>query len=112
MHEFSLMQDMVKAIEERVVNLERKSVRRVVLEVGQVSGVMPEALRFSFDVVMAESGWPDARLDIVEIPGLAECCSCGRRLNLASLYGLCDCGCSELRWLQGNELQIKNLEVA
>lgn len=112
MHELSLMQDMVKAISGRVASLEKKAVRRVVLEVGQVSGVMPEALRFSFDVCMAESGWPDAVLDIVEIPGLAECCACGRRLSLASLYGFCDCGCCELRWLQGNELQIKNLEVA
>lgn len=47
MHEVALVESILAAIEERV---RAAQVQRVRLQVGQLAGVLPEALRFSFDV--------------------------------------------------------------
>ena len=53
----------------------------------QARGVMPDAIRFCFDVVAQGSALDGAALDIVEIPGRARCRDCGARMNSLELSG-------------------------
>jgi hydrogenase nickel incorporation protein HypA/HybF len=53
-----------------------------------------------------------AALEIVEIPGLARCRACGSELALERPFGRCGCGGSDLEWLSGEELRVKEYEVA
>ena len=50
---------------------ERVSVRRVLIRIGPLSGVVPDALRFAFDVAIEGSPIAGACLDIEEVPGTA-----------------------------------------
>ena len=54
------------------------TVTLVRIEIGALSHVEPEALRFCFDVVTRESLADGARLDIRTTPGEAWCMPCGR----------------------------------
>ena len=50
---------------------------RVRLEIGQLAAVMPDAMRFCFDVCARNTVLEGAALEIVEIPGRALCDDCG-----------------------------------
>src|SRR6266850_1888484 len=82
------------------------------LEVGKLAAVLPDALRFCFDLAAEETVARGARLEIVETPGRARCRGCGADVALDRPYGRCACGRSDLEWLSGEALRILEMEVA
>ena len=68
MHELSITQSVVTTITGR---LGERTVRRVRLEVGRLSGIVPDAMRFCFDMVTAGTTCEGAVLEIDEPPGRA-----------------------------------------
>ena len=109
MHELGLAQQVVEIAAE---SSKGARVLCVVLEVGKLAAVLPEALQFCFEAASAGTPVEGARLEIVEVPGVARCRACGGRLQLERPFGRCACGGSDLEWLSGEELRIKELEVA
>lgn len=108
MHELAVVESIVTAIEERVGP--RRAVR-LRLQVGALSGVVPDALRFCFDLCAQGTTLNGAALEIDEIPGSARCRSCGAELAIDSFLDLCRCGSADLEVQTGQELRIKEVEV-
>lgn len=108
MHELALMRSLVDTVEAR-----RPEGRVVVvrLEVGRLSCVLPDALRFCFDLCARGSVLEGAELEIAEIQGRASCRTCGREGPIEPPVPLCPCGSSDLDILAGSELRLKELEV-
>jgi hydrogenase nickel incorporation protein HypA/HybF len=106
MHELGLVQEVVAIACERAG---AAKVLRVVLEVGKLSLVLPDALRFCFDVCTEGTSAEGARLEIVEVPARARCRRCGAELILEELLAQCGCGSSDLDWLSGAELKVTEL---
>lgn len=102
------METIVSAVEERVRPARVSCVR---LQVGQLAGVMPEALRFCFDVCARGTLLDGATLEIDDVGGRARCRACGDQLALTSFLDLCGCGSADLEVLAGKELRIKEVEV-
>ncbi len=109
MHEMSLTQSVVAAIEERLAGAR---VVRVRLEIGQLAGVVADSVRFCFDVVTTGTGLDGALLEIVEPPGRAHCRTCDAMIDLPDLIPLCPCGSAEVDIVGGTELLIVEVEVA
>jgi hydrogenase nickel incorporation protein HypA/HybF len=66
MHELGISRNIVAIVSEAAKG---RAVRRVTLEIGRHSGVMPHAVRFSFDVVAHGTVLEGAELEIRETPG-------------------------------------------
>jgi hydrogenase nickel incorporation protein HypA/HybF len=109
MHELGLTQEIVAVASERARGAK---VRRVVLEIGKLSAVLPDAVRFCFDLCAEDTALEGATLEIVETPGRARCRACAAELELDRPFGRCVCGNSDLEWLAGDELRIRALEIA
>ena len=110
MHELGITENIVAIAVEYAAGL---PVTNLTLEIGQLSAVMPEAIRFCFDVCSQGTVLEGATLEIIEVPGLGRCRQCGTEISLAQPWGLCDrCGSVELEIIQGEELKIKEMEVA
>jgi hydrogenase nickel incorporation protein HypA/HybF len=109
MHELGITQEIIALVSERTGGA---AVRRVVLEIGKLSAVLPDAVQFCFDLCSAGTPVEGARLEIVEIPGRACCRACGAEFTLEQPYGQCGCGNTDLRWLVGQELTIREVELA
>jgi hydrogenase nickel incorporation protein HypA/HybF len=107
-HELALMESIVAAVEAEVGPARVECVR---LQVGQLAGVMPSALRFCFDVCARQTILEGATLEIQEIEGRARCRTCGRDVVMGSFLDLCGCGSADLDVVAGQELRIKNVEV-
>ena len=110
MHELGITENIVAIAVEYAAGL---PVINLTLEIGQLSAVMPEAIRFCFDVCSQGTVLEGATLEIIEVPGLGRCRQCGTEISLAQPWGICDrCGSVELEIIQGEELKIKEMEVA
>ncbi|MEO1378293.1 MAG: hydrogenase maturation nickel metallochaperone HypA, partial [Cyanobacteria bacterium J06635_10] len=88
-----------------------KKVRRVLLEIGKLSAIMPDAVQFCFDICSQDTVLEKANLEIIEIPGLAVCRQCGAEITLEKPFGKCNCGSTQLDLIAGEELKIKEIEV-
>jgi hydrogenase nickel incorporation protein HypA/HybF len=108
MHELSIAQSVVDAVCERAAG---RSVHSVRLRVGALTAVVPEAMRFCFDLAVEGTVAEGARLDIEHRLGTAHCRSCGCDVELADLILLCPCGSADLEVTAGRELQIVSMEV-
>ena len=108
MHELAITQGIVETIAERCAGAR---VTRVLLSIGKLSGVVPDAVRFCFDLVAEDTPVAGARLDIEEPEGRARCRSCGHEHGVRDLVLLCPCGSADLDVLCGENLSIRSVEV-
>ncbi|MCW8916982.1 MAG: hydrogenase maturation nickel metallochaperone HypA [Magnetovibrio sp.] len=112
MHELSICEGIVQIIEDQAVEQNFTSVEKVRLEIGKLSGVELEALRFGFDVVTKNTIAENAELEIIELNGMAWCMPCEKSVSVSQLFDACpDCGGYQLQVTSGNEMRIKDLEV-
>ncbi|MBD2201958.1 hydrogenase maturation nickel metallochaperone HypA [Calothrix sp. FACHB-1219] len=108
MHELGITQNIVAIVQEHANG---KKVSRVLLEIGKLSAIMPDAIRFCFDICAQGTVLAGAKLEILEIPGLAECRQCGAKIPLEKPFGVCQCGSVQLDLITGEELKIKEIEI-
>ncbi len=108
MHELGITQNIVAIVAERAKGAK---VQRVSLEIGKLSAIMPDAVRFCFDVCCQGTVLEGARLEIKEISGLAQCRQCGAEVPLERPFGICSCGSTALNLICGEELKIKEMEI-
>ncbi len=109
MHELGITQDIVEVACDRA---EGRRVRRIVLEIGKLSGVLPDAIRFCFDLCCEGTIAEGAALEIEEPPGRVRCRGCGEEFTIDRPFARCSCGETDLIWLGGEELKIKEMEIA
>jgi hydrogenase nickel incorporation protein HypA/HybF len=112
MHELSLCESILQVLEQQATVQQYTKVRIVWLEIGVLSGVEPEAMRFSFDVVTIGSLADQAKLEIIEVPGQAWCMACACNVVVEQLYDFCPkCGSHQLQVNNGDQMRIKEIEV-
>lgn len=112
MHEMSLAESVLQIIEESAQAQNFQRVRTVVLEIGRLSSVEPEAMRFCFDSVMRCTLADGAELQIIETPGTGRCLTCGAEVEMHEQYGLCpSCDSPRLQITAGNLMRVKDLVV-
>ena len=108
MHELGITQEIVALAESRA---DGRRVRRVVVEIGRLSAVLPDAVRFCFELCAEGTTLGGAELRIIETPGRARCRACEEVVELDRPFGRCTCGNTDLEWLSGEELRVTEIEV-
>ncbi|NIU77000.1 MAG: hydrogenase maturation nickel metallochaperone HypA, partial [Gammaproteobacteria bacterium] len=76
MHEMALSESILQVLEEQARAQGFSRVRRVRLEVGVLSCVEPEALRFHFGAVTRGSLAEGAELEVLPVPAAGWCLPC------------------------------------
>lgn len=109
MHELGLTREIVD------ICLAHAAGRRVVavtLEIGVLSGVVPEAVEFCFDACTHGTLVEGARLEIIRKPASGMCAACGAAVCPSSHYEPCpSCGSCGIVLAEGTEMRVKELEV-
>jgi len=113
MHEMALAASMLEIVEGTAHRIGAARVNAVWLEIGALSHVEPDALRFCFDAVTRGSLAERARLEIVVTPGTAWCMPCGTTVALPALGAPCpQCGTYQLTVSTGESMRVMEIEVA
>jgi hydrogenase nickel incorporation protein HypA/HybF len=89
-------------------------VHRIVLRIGTLSGVEPEALRFAFEVVSRDTMAADAELEVDSVQARAYCSACEKEFEAEGSYILsCPrCGRLSADIRQGRELELSRIEMS
>jgi hydrogenase nickel incorporation protein HypA/HybF len=113
MHEMALTESIVEIAVEAAKREGARKVTRVFVEVGALSCVEPEALRFCFAAVSAGTLAEGAAIEIARVPGAGWCPDCAKTAPLAERFGVCpDCGSARIRMTAGDELRVREMEIA
>ena len=108
MHELAITQSVVDAVAER---LPGQRVTCVSLEIGALSGVVADSVRFCFDLVTEGTTLEGAALEITEPVASCECRACARVFEPDGPIVLCPCGSADVTVLSGQDLRIKSVQV-
>jgi len=112
MHELSLCEGIMQIIEQQARSQKFSTVKKVILDIGVLSGVETSALEFSFEVVMQGTVAQNAQLIINHIKAQARCTECTATFTINQRYDACpQCGSFELQISSGDEMKVKELEV-
>lgn len=113
MHEASIARTLLEEIGARIRKHGiRGKVVAVHLRLGRMSTVVPESLKFAFEVLSQDTPLSGAHLEIEEVPVRARCRACGRSFEIGEPCFLCEgCGSPDLEISSGTELLIDSLDV-
>ena len=113
MHELSIALSIVEGAEEELERQGGGRVCSVHLRLGPLSGVVKEALLFSYELACEGTRLEGSTLIIEEIPIRIHCAMCGVEADpLSSQCLYCArCGTSDCRVVSGAELELAALEL-
>jgi hydrogenase nickel incorporation protein HypA/HybF len=98
MHELSIVASLYEIMEEKAKEQKAKTVTRVKLQVGILSGVVPEFLETAFDIFKKDT---------------IKCRSCRSERTFDELVFICaQCGSTDIETLAGKELILETLELS
>jgi len=113
MHEMSIALSIVEGATEEALRHHGSRVSAVRLELGQLSGVVKEALLFSYDLACEGTILEGSKLAIEEIPATVFCRKCDAERTLTSIqdFSCPVCHTPTAEVLRGRELLITGLEL-
>lgn len=110
MHELDIVIHIVKTVEDFAVQNGLTKIDTLVLEIGELSGVVPQYIEACYPAVIEGSLLQETRLKIEMLPGLALCNQCGQVFHpVRHNYKCPECGDRDWDALSGKEFMIKEV---
>jgi hydrogenase nickel incorporation protein HypA/HybF len=112
-HELSIALSIIEGVEEELTRHGDSMVAAVHLRVGPLSGVVKDALLFSYSLACEGTRLEGSRLDIEETPITLFCpnCSCQRHASSVQHLSCEICGTESSDIRSGSELEVFALEL-
>ncbi|AFI04275.1 hydrogenase/urease nickel incorporation protein HypA [Helicobacter cetorum] len=114
MHEYSVVSSLITLCEEHAKKNQAHKIERVVVGIGERSGMDKSLFVSAFETFREESQvCKDAILDVIDEKIELECKSCSHVFKPNTLdYGVCEkCQGKNVRITQGNEMRLLSLEM-
>ncbi len=112
MHEFSIAMSIVDIATEYAVEDKAEKVKEIEIEIGTLSGVVPEALELAMEAAVKNTICETAAWNIRILRAKMICPVSGREFQVETLTDPCpECGDYGHELTQGNELRVKSLQV-
>jgi len=88
-------------------------IERINLKVGKLAAVVPESLRFCFEIIAKDTPLAGVELHIEEIPVIARCRECDTQWTITGPVFTCQkCQSGSIEIISGQELDIESIEIA
>ena len=112
MHEMSIVQSLISIVEEEMLKNKATGLRSVKVTIGEMSGIVPEALKTCFDILTEKTGMKGAVLKMDIEPLVACCRRCKKEFKVIKYTFSCpDCDSSDIDIITGREMNIVEIEV-
>jgi len=112
MHEFSLALNIIDIATEYAIKENAVEVREVEIEVGELSGVVREALEFALESAVKGTLLEKAECRIRIIKGQVRCNHCHFEFEAENLYTECpECHSFSVEILKGKELRVASIVI-
>ena len=115
MHELSTMQSILDITLEYAAKYNAKRVTKISLEIGELSGFVPDWMQNYFDFVSEGTIAEKAELFIERVPAVVKCNVCGKEYTLSGeefCFSCPECGdAAQIEILSGKEYNLISIEV-
>jgi hydrogenase nickel incorporation protein HypA/HybF len=114
-HELSICEGIIEVATAALERLARPlpRVSCVTVRIGRLTAVVPDSLRYHFDLLIPGTALEGAALVIDDIPIRACCAGCGARFEIEVLSFSCPrCGSGLVELLSGRELEVVSLDTS
>jgi hydrogenase nickel incorporation protein HypA/HybF len=112
MHEVGIMRSAINIAEQEARAAGATKIHEIRLRIGQMSGVVPEALEHAFTVLKDGTMAEEGRLVVDFVPAVCWCSVCQREFESSTILCVCpDCKVPSGDIRKGRELEIVSLEV-
>jgi hydrogenase nickel incorporation protein HypA/HybF len=112
MHEYSLAKNIIEIVTESAAKHNGKKVVEVVMEIGDLSGVMPEALKSALYTLVQATRFSETIFRCEKKKGKARCCDCGQFIEIEEFVTSCPhCQSFNIEIVQGKELNVKTITI-
>jgi hydrogenase nickel incorporation protein HypA/HybF len=113
MHELSIVEALIDQVGRELDRAGQSGkVVRIELNIGRLSGVHCDSIRFAFDLLGRETPLENAEIAINEPKAVCACRACQARSELDELVAACPaCGSAEIVIEGGRELVLQSIEV-
>ena len=112
MHEIGVVRQVIRTVEEFAKENDIKEVTGIVLDIGELSLVIPKYIDDIYKFTVKGTILENAELTMNVIPGMAECEECDEIFNVIEHEGYCpNCGSFEKEILSGRDFLIKEIHV-
>ena len=113
MHELSIALSMIELATEEAERRGGAAVKALHLKLGPLSGVVKDALLFSYEVACNGTPLEGSQLVIEDVPVVIYCWQCGQEQPLESIQRFCCpvCGTLSSEVVRGRELEFVALEI-
>ena len=113
MHELSIVHGIIETVSESAQAANAKKIKATYLRVGALSGVVKDALLFSFDLATQDTVLEGSTLIVEELPIVIFCKMCDRTVELPGVQSfrcpVCNTPSADIR--QGKELEVRSIEI-
>ncbi|MDY0039728.1 MAG: hydrogenase maturation nickel metallochaperone HypA [Desulforhabdus sp.] len=107
----SIAQSLLNIVLEEGRKHRLKKVKKINLHVGALSAVVPDSLKFCFDLLAQSTIACGASLEIEMVPIIARCSECKEPFEVEDHVYLCPhCGQPSLELISGRELSLTSIE--
>ncbi len=111
MHELGIAQSVLETVQAEAAKRNAKPVK-VGLRIGELSAIDPDALRFSFEALTAETDLQGLELEIEFCPRRHRCLECGTEFEAKDFIFDCpQCRANRTECIGGDELQLAYVEL-
>ncbi len=112
MHEFSVVQSLMGLIEQNAMQNNAKSVSKVVIKIGKMSGIEPHLLKMAFDTFKEKTICENAQLEMIIQDVVAKCEDCGKEFIIENNRFICPfCEGYNLQIIDGEDMYLLSLEL-
>lgn len=112
MHELAITEAVIELINREAREKGFSKVLSISLRVGEYSGIIPECIREFFPIAARDSIAREAQLEIISLPAVFRCLSCGYEGAVDRRDACCPrCRSREIRMVSGREFFVDSLKV-
>ncbi len=112
MHELGIVIQIVKQIERYMEENQIKTIDKLVLQVGELSGVYPPYLEEVYPIAVEYSMLKNTKLVLEITPGIGQCNNCDFNYNLVENNNTCPlCNGKDFKIITGQDFLIKEIHV-
>lgn len=110
LHELGVVIEVVKTIENIVVEQQLTKVEKIVLQIGELSSMIPKYIERCYPAAVENTSLQDTKLEIEVLPGNGICQECNQVFNIIQNNSTCP-HCNSKAWelLGGKEFMIKEI---
>jgi len=112
MHELAIAESIIKITLDETERQNLGPVKKIVVRVGALTDVVPDALQFGFEAASADTKLAGTKLEIKTIPVVGKCKSCGKGFEVEEHIFICpNCESFDIEMTRGDELDIEYIEA-